>query len=873
MKENTVEIDGNNNIAIQDVENGCITINVNDTERLIEFFKTATDEIKQELQAVLAKQNSSIFEKAKNCVAGTITAGGNVHIVDKTITNYNYQNKTRLPKPLTSNIPKLTEEEIVGRKKDLVELQQMLFENKQVVLVNGLGGIGKTTLAQVYIDKYSEKYKHIAWISQKSEDISFDIASNSDLAKNLEINILLTDTNDILNEIIRKLNCVEQYPNLLILDNADFSLEKIRHKLPKQPNWHILITSRNELNGFRPKQLGFLNKEDAFKLFKSHYTRNNLSDAQINKLIEIIDYHTLTIEILAKTAQRQRYDFETLKNALTIDAKANVKISRPEIVKIDRITSFLCSIFSISKLNENELWLLKQFACLPSEFLNYELLNELIRPAEYNKQDVFSETLEELSQKFWLLKIAKTDSYKMHRIIAEVVIKQIPIVVKEITPLIKSVTEKLFLDYSKDNPIDKFWVIPFGNSIVRLIKDFPIYTPNDSLLFNNLALMLKEMGNYKQAKSLLEITSKSNEKNFGVEHLVTAASYSNLASVLQVLGDYKQAKSLFEKASKSDEKNFGLGHQNTAVNYSNLASVLQDLGDYKQAKSLFEKASKLDKKNFGVEHPNTARSYSNLASVLQDLGDYKQSKSLFEKAIKSNEKNLGAEHPTTAASYSNLASVLQVLGDYKQAKSLFEKASKSDEKNFGVEHPNTARSYSNLALVLKDLRDYKQAKNLLEKACKSAEKNFGKEHPNTARVYSNLALVLQDQGDYKLAKNLFEIANKSDEKNFGVEHPNTARSYSNLATVLQNLGENKQAKSLLEKASKSNEKNFGVEHPNTAGIYSNLANVLYVLGEYEEAKRLFDKAYLVYKKLLGENHPDTKIFKGNLEHCLQQMGG
>jgi tetratricopeptide (TPR) repeat protein len=75
-----------------------------------------------------------------------------------------------------------------------------------------------------------------------------------------------------------------------------------------------------------------------------------------------------------------------------------------------------------------------------------------------------------------------------------------------------------------------------------------------------------------------------------------------LASVLQDLGDYAQAKILLQKAVASDEKNFGEDHPTTASRYNNLASVLQDLGDYAQAKTLLQKAVASYEKNFGEDH-------------------------------------------------------------------------------------------------------------------------------------------------------------------------------------------------------------------------------------------------------------------------------
>jgi len=402
-----------------------------------------------------------------------------------------------------------------------------------------------------------------------------------------------------------------------------------------------------------------------------------------------------------------------LKEAIEKDLKANIEVSR-QSGEVKKIGAYLNTVFSMSKLSENEVWMMKQFACLPSEFHNYELLNELIINEESPYKNIFSETLMGIAKKGWLLQNTITDSYKMHRIVADVVKKQHKISIDDVKTLIDAIAQKLNVDQTKDNPVDKFLWIPFGRAILNNFNSDP------------------------------------SEK--------IASLQNNLAFVFKYLGDYESSKSLLEKVLQSNEKNFGKDHPSTAVSYSNLATVLKDLGDYEGAKSLLEKAVQSDQKNFGKDHPHTARSYGNLAVVLQKLGDFEGAKSLLEKAVQSNEKNFGKDHPYTATSYSNLALVLRDLGDYEGAKSLLEQAVKSDEKNFGKDHPDTATSYFNLALVLQDLGDYEGAKSQLKKGVQFAEKFFGKDHPNTARIYSDLALVLQDLGDYDKALELSDKA-------------------------------------------------------------------------------------------------------------------
>ncbi len=544
----------------------------------------------------------------KNIVHGNISAktvqiGDHIHPV-----------KINLPKALTVKVPKISQNKIVGRDSQLDALYTSLVANKQVVLVNGLGGIGKTTLAQVYVDKYWNEYQHVAWINQTSKDVISDFIYTEGLLDNLNIQRKDCEAKELFVHVIAELNKIDAEPNLLIIDNADCSLSNLYDYLPSQPAWHILVTSRDRVEKFDLIELGFLSENDAVDLFLRHYTHGNISKEETRELVTIVDLHTLTIEILAKSAQTQRTDIMQLKCALKDDLKANVYVNHKGS-KIEKVTSYLSSIFTLSTLTDNQIWLLKQFVFLPSEFHSYDLLKKLIRPEVYQKEDIFSETLEGLSSQGWLLQNIETSSYKLHRIITEVLKMNLITILSDVETIIDSIANKLSIDQTKDNPVDKFLWIPYGKSVLDVIPESTDI--NISKLQNNLALVLQVLGDYEGAKSLLEKAMLSDENNFGADHPTTATRYSNLATVLKDLGDYEGAKSLLEKAMLSDENNFGADHPTTATSYSNLALVLQDLGDYEGALKLSAKSVVIFQNVLPKGHPNI-KTVSNIYQNIQD---------------------------------------------------------------------------------------------------------------------------------------------------------------------------------------------------------------------------------------------------------------
>jgi len=53
---------------------------------------------------------------------------------------------------------------LIGREKDLAALAEMLKKSERVVLVNGLGGIGKTEVCKSFFYAHYNEYDYAAWI-------------------------------------------------------------------------------------------------------------------------------------------------------------------------------------------------------------------------------------------------------------------------------------------------------------------------------------------------------------------------------------------------------------------------------------------------------------------------------------------------------------------------------------------------------------------------------------------------------------------------------------------------------------------------------------------------------------------------------------
>jgi tetratricopeptide (TPR) repeat protein/GTPase SAR1 family protein len=771
--------------------------------------------------------------------------------------------KTReIPKALTGTIPLRKLDKITGRRNDLEKLKQMLETKQEIVLMNGMGGIGKTTLAEVYVDEYYDNYRHLAWINV--EEKFFDaLVSNAVLIRNL--NLENTDPKVHFDLCLNELQKLPG-PNLLVIDNAHPDLAQYHRHLPGHPNWHVLITSRERIAPYEIMELDFLPEKDAIELFRQHCTL--FTNEEVQQLVHAVEYHTLTIEVLAKSATLNRWDYAKTCDALKSDAHSHVAVAHSGHQKIDRVKTYLANIFRAGNLNHEEQWILKQFTALPGDYIEYEFLHAILQAEKLPWHEHFAANLEALFEAGFLLK--QDNSYKMHAILKEVVQKQLKPQPEDIEQILKNVINLLKLDQTQDNPIDKFPFILYGEAILALFSD-----ENDSgisLLKNHLGIAFKNLGEYEKARDLLEAALQSDFETFGEKHATVASRQSNLAMVYKDLGEYEKARDLLEAALQSNFETFGEKHPTVATRQSNLALVYRNLGEYKKARDLLEAALQSNLENFGEKHPAVAVSKSNLALVYQDLGKYEKARDLIEAALQSDLENFGEKHPNVAIRQSILAVVYKDLGEYEKARDLFQAVLQSDLENFGEKHPNVATTQSNLALVCQDLGKYEKARDLLQAALQSNLKNFGKKHPTVAIRQSNLALVYKDLGEYEKARDLLQAALQSDLDNFGQKHPMVAIRQSNLALVYKDLGEYEKAKDLLEAALQSDLENFGEKHTRVATNQSNLALVYKDLSEFEKARDLLEAALQSDLENFGEKHPDVATRKHNLAAVYKDMG-
>jgi len=206
--------------------------------------------------------------------------------------------------------------------------------------------------------------------------------------------------------------------------------------------------------------------------------------------------------------------------------------------------------------------------------------------------------------------------------------------------------------------------------------------------------------------------------------------------LLIAAGHYQRERAQFAAARNTHNRAMVLAEQLLDPDSPDFATVLgafsrtlNDLGEPAAARLLAERAVLINEAHFGPDHAEVAATVNNLGMVLVSLGEYAAARPMLERAVQLAETLYGPDQPHTLAPLGNLGMALMSLGEYAAARPLLERAVQLAEAVYGPDHPQALGPANNLGMVLVNLGEYAAARPLLERAVQLAEAIYGPDHP------------------------------------------------------------------------------------------------------------------------------------------------
>lgn len=399
----------------------------------------------------------------------------------------------------------------VGRLEELSHIDEVLQEN-QVVFLSGIGGIGKTEIAKRYAYVNQKYYDNIIFLPfQNSLEDTF-------IKDDISINNVERNAEDSKEEYFqRKMKVLRKTvtkKDLIILDNFDVEYDENLEKIFECP-CKFIITTREDYRDYNYPQIYIDKMQDSQEIMEVFWTYNDkeYSDDELEtifNIIELVERHTMTVELVAKYLRETEESPEELyqkflkKEGVTSTDNTKVKHRKDKRLLAESVNVHLLTLFNIFKFKEKEEELIKSLSLLGYIKISREIFLEFCG-AEDNDT-----SLEYLIKTGWIKYDEKNGKVWLHQIILDLIYNYLKPITKDCPHITQTMIEYLDSEIKGDteNEIrnrvaDEFMERISGDDL-QYIELCIAYDEEESL---DLAekMLLKERGD-EEVERLLVIT-------------------------------------------------------------------------------------------------------------------------------------------------------------------------------------------------------------------------------------------------------------------------------------------------------------------------------------------------------------------------------
>ncbi|KAJ7108904.1 hypothetical protein C8R43DRAFT_1079913 [Mycena crocata] len=709
--------------------------------------------------------------------------------------------KAVLPRPSQSPLPKPVRNRSVnncpsasrlfqGRTTILNQMCQYFSshsETRNIFLLHGLGGSGKTQIALKFIEESAARFSDIFMVD----------TSSVDTIESAFKNIVCSRNSGSTSQGALKWLASKQDNWLLFFDNADDPKINLNKFFPQGKHGNILITSRNP--GLRVyagshSLVSDMEETDAVKLLLRSAAEEE-SDENQNIAAEIVKtLYYLPLAII----QAGGFISESgaLGSYLELYAtnKAKLLSERPAQSHDDYAwTVYTTWQISFEQLSKPAAMLLRLCSCLHHQGISEDIFKnasqyefkspgptkeDLQEPLQFLSRFLgptgiwdclhFMETTNELRAYSLINFSAQTKQFSIH-------------------PLVHSWTQSVLIQQESFHS----WMYAILGMAIKGISDLDIVPASlkllphiDSTLLGNVSAKDDFHAEYgrvyhyacrlKDALKLHLAVFEKRKTFLGNEHPYTMNAMAILAGTHYELGQFEEAEELQVEVLEKRRNILGVDHLDTLNAMGDLASTYHQIGLFKEAEELklvvLEKITRI----VGEDHPDTLHAVGSLASTRHELGQFRDAEKLNIVVLEKCTKILGEDHLDTLFAMANLAYTYHELGLLKKAEGLEVVVLEKRTEILGEDHLGTLYAMDNLACTYRSLGRLKEAEELHLVVLQKRMKILGENHPDTVSVMSDLLATYRALG--KVAEsgeleNLMRMtfSNSSDSITFGVD--------------------------------------------------------------------------------------------------------
>lgn len=637
-------------------------------------------------------------------------------------------------------VPQPLSPHFTGREETLALLRRRLQE-KRIVALWGLGGLGKTQTAVSYAHRHRADYSVVLWIGSDTtttfEQGVFELGQPLVQSGHLRATFDERDPGAVRKAVLEYLRQATDY--LLICDNVD-TPQNLKAIWPRIFGGQVLLTSRSQdcrRLGAVVVELGKLPlRESCEYLADCHPAHGAGEQEALSELAQELDGLPLALAQAAAflIEHQSRYS-----DYLRQYRKQKLKLLEQELPDDSSksvATTWAMSIEQVEQASVASLHLLKLCAFLQPDAIPEELFAKPV--------PVLGETLHKA--------LASADTLELHQLLKP--LGHHPVVQRDgalaraddlaLDRLLKPLLNHALVQRDRENRMLSLHRLVQQAILHRMPHEEQAHWAHAAVVQLDKTLPSPGFLNWPQHRRLAPQVPAMAEhiERFGLTewaatHLLNQAGY-----FLWQQGQYAEAEELCSRVLAIREQTLSSDHPDLALSLNNLGRLLHDAGKLAEAEPLLRRALTIWEQRLGKEHPDVAVSLNNVGMLLHDQGKLEAAEPLLRRALAIWEQAHGSDSPRVALSMNNLGKLMYDRGKLEEAEPLLRGALAVLEKTTIDDHPDLARCLNNLGALLHKREKYDEAEPLLRRALAIMEKALPAGHPLIGYYKANLEKLL-----------------------------------------------------------------------------------------------------------------------------------
>lgn len=692
----------------------------------------------------------------------------------------------------------------------------------RVVVLHGLGGVGKTSVAVEYAHRFQHEYGLIWQVA--AGDAATLTAEFAELASLLRVRELI-DRSDPVAQVHAALAArPDQW--LLVLDNVT-APESIRRSLPPAGRGHVLISTQYaHWPATQAVEVPVLEQAVASRFLQvsAQDTDTDTADALAAELGSL----PLALEQAAAYIQATGGSLRRYLDLLRGQRVELLSRGRPWGYDKHVVSTWGLAFQELGRTDPQAITLLRLLACYAAEAIPIRLLlSGYERVREWGDAHV-QRSIEALAvsplagdeavaalRRHSLIGPPLEGRASIHRLVQAITVDQLPSAQRGHW---RAAAAALLDAVLPEEPKQRHnWA-----TFTTLLAHARATLPPESSGFQKAVAYLNASGDYATAMILQRQVLDSYLQRLGPDHPLTLTARSELARWTGRAGDPMGAAKQYAALLRTREQVLGNEHPETLTDQADLAYWTGQAGDPVTAREQLAALLTVQERVQGPEHPHTLTNRAHLARFTGRTGDAAAARDQYAALVPLRERALGPEHRHTLTSRAELAYWTGRAGDPAAARDQYAALLPLRERVQGPEHPSVLIARAELAFFTGQAGDPVAARDQLAALLPVQERVQGPEHPHTLATRSNLATWTGQAGDAVAARDQLAALLPLRQRVQGAEHPETLTDRADLARWTGRAGDPAAARNQLAALLPLRERVQGPDHPSTLATRENL---------------------------------------------------